>query len=58
MRLLLIEDEIRLVEALRVMLKKHNYGVDLAYDGEEGQMMAESGIYDIIILDWKICRVG
>ena len=51
MRLLLVEDEERLAEALAFILKKHNYGVDLAYNGEIGQNMAESGAYDIIILD-------
>lgn len=51
MRLLLIEDEERLAEALAYILKKHNYGVDLAYDGETGQSMAETELYDLIILD-------
>lgn len=51
MRLLLVEDEIRLAEALAYILKKNNYAVDLASDGTEGQELAESGIYDIIILD-------
>lgn len=51
MRLLLIEDEKRLSEALAYIIKKNNYGVDVAYDGETGQEMAETGIYDLIILD-------
>lgn len=51
MRLLLVEDEPRLSEALAYVLKKNNYGVDLAADGETGQGMAETGIYDLIILD-------
>lgn len=51
MRLLLVEDEERLSEALAYILKKNKYGVDTALDGISGQQMAESGIYDIIILD-------
>ena len=51
MRLLLIEDEQRLSEALVVILKDYQYSVDVAYDGESGQDMAETGIYDIIVLD-------
>ena len=51
MRLLLIEDEQRLSDALVVILKDNKYSVDTAYDGESGQDMAETGIYDIIILD-------
>ncbi|BAH05630.1 response regulator transcription factor [Clostridium kluyveri] len=51
MRLLLIEDEVMLSEALVYILKKNNYNVDSAYDGIKGQEMAEIDIYDIIILD-------
>ncbi|MDQ7095630.1 response regulator transcription factor [Desulfosporosinus sp. PR] len=51
MRLLLIEDEERLAEALAFILKKQNYGIDVAYDGNTGQGLAESGAYDLIILD-------
>lgn len=51
MRLLLVEDEERLSEALAYILKKNKYGIDTALDGITGQEMAETGIYDIIILD-------
>ncbi|WP_425806598.1 response regulator transcription factor [Desulfitobacterium sp. Sab5] len=51
MRLLLIEDEERLADALSYMLRKNKYGVDVAFDGETGQAMAETGVYDLIILD-------
>ncbi|SHK70210.1 DNA-binding response regulator, OmpR family, contains REC and winged-helix (wHTH) domain [Desulforamulus aeronauticus DSM 10349] len=46
-----MEDEKRLADALTYILKKNNYGVDTAYDGETGQAMAETGVYDVIILD-------
>jgi len=59
MRILLIEDEERLADALSYMLKKNRYGVDLAYDGESGQAMAETGVYDLIILDRMLpCKEG
>ena len=51
MRLLLIEDEQKLSDALVSILEDSNYQVDAAYDGESGQDMAETGIYDLIILD-------
>lgn len=51
MRLLLVEDEQRLSEALAYILKKNKYVVDVAYDGEDGQEMATTGTYDLIILD-------
>ena len=54
MRLLLIEDEKALSEALAYILKKNRYGVDTALDGITGFELAEIGIYDLIILDWML----
>ncbi|AOT73296.1 DNA-binding response regulator [Geosporobacter ferrireducens] len=51
MRILLVEDEVRLSEALVYTLKKNNYIVDAAFDGVTGLEMAETGIYNVIILD-------
>lgn len=51
MRILMVEDERHMAEAIEQVLKKHNYSVDLAFDGEYGLDCALSGIYDIIILD-------
>ncbi len=51
MRILLVEDEIPLSEALVYTLKKNNYIVDVAYDGITGQQMAETLVYNVIILD-------
>jgi DNA-binding response OmpR family regulator len=51
LRILLVEDELRLSEALEQILKKQGYIVDVIDDGSVGQDMAETGIYDVIILD-------
>lgn len=51
MRILLVEDEVRLSEALVYTLKKNNYIVDAVFDGIAGQQMAETGVYNVIILD-------
>ena len=51
MRLLLVEDEVRLSQALVEIFQKNRYGVDTVYDGNEGLKYAQSGIYDAIILD-------
>ncbi len=51
MRILLVEDEIYMAQAVAQVLEKNNYTVDLAHDGEYGLDCALSGIYDIIILD-------
>ncbi|MBO5714128.1 MAG: response regulator transcription factor [Clostridia bacterium] len=51
MKLLLVDDEKQLVDALSVILKQNNYSVDSALNGEDGLDLALSGIYDLIILD-------
>ena len=51
MRILVVEDEKRLCEALVQLLKKQNYAVDYDNDGESGLDDALSGIYDVIIHD-------
>lgn len=51
MRILLVEDEEYMAQAVAQVLEKNNYTVDLAHDGEYGLDCGLSGIYDIIILD-------
>ena len=51
MRVLLIEDEVHLSEAIVHLLKKNNYTVDAVYDGMDGYDYIMSDIYDIVILD-------
>ncbi len=51
MKILLVDDERQLTDALSVILKKNNYSVDCAYNGVDGLDYALSGIYDLIILD-------
>lgn len=51
MRLLLVEDEKRMAQALTELLRQEKYKVDHCADGLSGLDAAESGIYDIIILD-------
>lgn len=51
MRLLIVDDEKRLAESLAYILKKSGYAVDICLDGETGYEMAETGVYDTIILD-------
>jgi DNA-binding response OmpR family regulator len=51
MKLLLVEDELKLVNALSHLLKKNGYSVDTATDGEIGLEMALVGCYDLVILD-------
>lgn len=51
MRILIVEDELHLAEALTQILKKHNYSVDAVHDGRTGLDYALSGIYDLLLLD-------
>ncbi|WP_458120704.1 response regulator transcription factor [Paenibacillus sp. Z6-24] len=51
MRILIVEDELHLAEALMQILKKHNYSVDAVHDGRTGLDYAQSGIYDLLLLD-------
>lgn len=51
MRILYVEDEKYLAEAVRHNLEKNNIDVDLAFDGEEGMNMSMLDIYDCVILD-------
>ena len=51
MRILIVEDELPLSEALTQILKKNNYTVDAVNDGESGLDNALSDIYDLIVLD-------
>lgn len=51
MRILIVEDEIKLSELIEARLKKEKYIVDIANDGEEGSFKALTGIYDLILLD-------
>lgn len=51
MKILIIEDEYSLADAIREVLQKENFTVDIQTDGEEGENDALTGIYDLIILD-------
>ncbi|WP_027093186.1 response regulator transcription factor [Cohnella thermotolerans] len=51
MRILIVEDEVNLAEALTQILKKHHYSVDAVHDGLTGLDNALSGIYDLLLLD-------
>ena len=51
MRILIVEDEEQLSEALGAILEKHNYIVDRVFNGEDGLDYILSDIYDLVILD-------
>ncbi len=51
MRILVVDDDRRLCAVIKRGLLEEGYAVDLAYDGEEGEYLAEVNPYDLIILD-------
>src|SRR3989338_4794951 len=63
--ILLVDDEVQLVEVVKMRLEANNYEVILAYDGQEALDKARKAKPDLIILDlmlpkmdgYKVCRM-
>ena len=51
MKLLLVEDEKRMGQALCELLKQEKYDVDWYRDGEEGADALDGNVYDLVVLD-------
>ena len=51
MKILIVEDEKLLADSLRAMLEGKGFAVEAVYDGETGAEYAETGVYDLLILD-------
>ena len=54
MRLLVIEDEADVAQALTKGLRREGYAVDIAFDGEQGYEMAVVNDYDLLLLDLNL----
>lgn len=57
MRVLVVEDDVRLAEALSRILEDNGYTVDAVHDGQTGIDYGSSGAYDVIILDVMLPKV-
>jgi two-component system OmpR family response regulator len=57
-RLLVVEDEVRLAGALQRGLAAEGFAVDVAYDGETGLSRAREGGYDALVLDVMLPRLS
>lgn len=51
MRILLAEDEVSIARALKVMLEKNKYAVDVVYNGTDALEYILAGTYDALVLD-------
>lgn len=58
MKLLLVEDEVQLSEALTQILMKNKYSVDAVHDGDDGLNYGLTGLYDVIILDIMLPKLS
>ena len=54
MRILVIEDDPTVGQYVKRGLEEHRWAVDLATDGEEGERLANSEAYDLIVLDMRL----
>lgn len=51
MKVLIIEDDRFLAESLQTLLELKGFTVEVVCDGEDGASYAETGVYDLLILD-------
>jgi two-component system, OmpR family, manganese sensing response regulator len=54
MKILLVDDEVELTDPLSRLLTREGYNIDAAYNGVDGGVLALSGDYDMLILDWML----
>ncbi len=51
MRILMIEDDRELCDAVAMQLRQAGYAVDMSHDGEEGLYFMRQNAYDLVLLD-------
>ncbi|HET8670916.1 MAG TPA: response regulator transcription factor [Candidatus Saccharimonadales bacterium] len=54
MRILVVEDEVKIAKSLEKGLSAEGYVVDVAYDGDSAETLAGANAYDLVLLDWMI----
>lgn len=58
MKVLIVEDEVRVANFIRKGLKEAGHAADVAEDAEKGQSLASANEYDLILLDWILPGVN
>jgi two-component system response regulator PhoP len=59
MRVLIVEDEVRLARNIKKGIESlPSFAVDISHDGEDGEHMARTNAYDVIILDLMLPKVN
>ncbi|MEK7152490.1 MAG: response regulator transcription factor [Patescibacteria group bacterium] len=54
MRILVVEDEVKIAKSLEKGLTAEGYVVDVAFDGDSAEALADANTYDLVLLDWMI----
>lgn len=57
MKILVVEDEVLLADSIKSLLERKGFEVECVYDGESGKEYAETGVYDLLILDVMMPRM-
>lgn len=51
MKILIVDDEVKLADALGELFRRNKFVADVVYDGEDGLFYAKNGDYDVVVLD-------
>ncbi|HSW85325.1 MAG TPA: response regulator transcription factor [Candidatus Saccharimonadales bacterium] len=57
MKILVVEDDIKIAKAVKEGLEQESFAVDVAHDGEEGLNSALNDEYDVVILDLMLPKL-
>ena len=57
MKVLVVEDEVKLADALGELFSQHKILADVVYDGEDGYFCAQKGDYDVVVLDVMLPKI-
>ena len=57
MKILVVDDEVKLADALGELFRRNKFIADVVYDGEDGYFYAKNGDYDVIILDVMMPKI-
>ncbi|MBA4416697.1 MAG: DNA-binding response regulator [Syntrophus sp. (in: bacteria)] len=57
MKILIVEDETKVVNFIKTGLEEEGYSIDVAYDGKTGLELLKNNTYDIVLLDLMIPEI-
>lgn len=57
-RILVVEDEVEVLSLIKDLLETEGYRVETASDGFQGLAKFKNGVYDLVILDHRMPRIG